>query len=375
MVIDAPGTWKPWKFEATVGARKERAATAAEVKEFEAHLLALRTILERAPGVTTPRGFSVEVWGHLAGYRVSLGQPEGSALPLGGGASFGAFPIFEYQRGGKTIREDTGETALLQFEINQLNAAMFEGKRVPDWIGSDSEGFLEPMALDDIAGFPRFGNILIFKKNPRPVWAPVSMEEAIDWIVASRKKELGEYREALERIQASLADAQNPAKKAERFAGFKAVAATQPDPQKFIADMEQVEKEAQDQLLAELAPDGNGTMTKVLEIEAAIADAGAWRNDLSPTDRAAQACFVKDGATARERFRAWTAAGCVPAVQPNIAFFDRSLPRSAPQVIVIPQVARCLDDQPEETSTPAGCSANRQLLSTVDKQALLDWLE
>ncbi len=375
MMVDAPGTWKPWKFEATVGARTERSATAADVKAFEGQLVALRAILQRAPGVATPKGFSVEVWGHLAGYRAAPGQPPASAVPLGGGASFGAFPIFEYERGGKTIREDTGETALLQFVVNQVSAAVFDGEPVPDWTGSDSEAFLEPPARGLVAGFHRFGDVLIIKTNPRPVWVPVSMEQAIGLTTAARAKELAEYREAADRIKADLADARDPAKKAERFAGFKTVAASQPDPQKFLADMEQVEKEAEARLVADLAPDGGGTMTKVVEIERAMADAGAWLKELSPADRAAPACFAQAGATPRERFRAGSIPGCVPAVQPNPAFFDRSLPRSVPQVVVVPQVARCMDNQPERVSTPAGCPANRQLLETLDKQALLEWLK
>ena len=115
---DAPGTWKPWKPLSTTtgaGGAKEQAATPALVKAFEGELLALNAILRRATGVASPVGFSVETWGYLAGYHVSEhapGQPAAGKLPIAGGLTFGAFPIFEYQRNGKTVREDTGETAL-----------------------------------------------------------------------------------------------------------------------------------------------------------------------------------------------------------------------------------------------------------------------
>ena len=63
-----PGTWKPWKpFSAISSARTASGATPAEVKAFEATLLELNAILRRAPGVATPRGFSVETWGVSAG--------------------------------------------------------------------------------------------------------------------------------------------------------------------------------------------------------------------------------------------------------------------------------------------------------------------
>ena len=95
-LVDAPGTWKPWKpFAAAASPRQEQAATPALVKAFEAELLALNAILQRAPGVAKPIGFSVETWGNLASYRRSEhapGQPAGAGMPVAGGLTFGAFP-------------------------------------------------------------------------------------------------------------------------------------------------------------------------------------------------------------------------------------------------------------------------------------------
>jgi len=80
---DAPGTWKPWKpLSTTTDARNDQAATPALVKAFEGEMLALDAILRRATGVASPVGFSVETWGHLAGYHVSEhapGQPAGAS--------------------------------------------------------------------------------------------------------------------------------------------------------------------------------------------------------------------------------------------------------------------------------------------------------
>ncbi len=116
-------------------------------------------------------------------------------------------------------------------------------------------------------------------------------------------------------------------------------------------------------------------MKRYLDTESAIADASAWLNALSPADRAAPACYVKSGSTPRERFRAGAGDGCEPVVQPNWAFFDASLPRSTPQVIVVPQVSRCFENQPANPRTPAGCPANRQLLLTWDEAAVRAWLQ
>src|SRR5204863_197901 len=152
----------------TTGTGKDQAATPAQVKAFESELLALNAILRRATGVASPVGFSVETWGYLAGYHKSEhapGQPAAGKLPIAGGFTFGAFPIFEYQKNGKTVREDTGETALQSFLINQIDASAFERGGVPDWGSLDHDAFLKPMPQGEIAGLPRFGDGLIIARD------------------------------------------------------------------------------------------------------------------------------------------------------------------------------------------------------------------
>jgi hypothetical protein len=77
------------------------------------------------------------------------------------------------------------------------------------------------------------------------------------------------------------------------------------------------------------------------------------------------------------RFRAGTAPGCLPLVRPNWQYFNKALPGSAPQLIVVNANAQCFDKTPDPTvrNTPGGgCAANRQLIHALDRQAVLDWL-
>src|SRR5262245_24878373 len=109
------GPWRPWSFTAIASARQERGATAAEVQAFQSRLQELAAIVKRAPAVATPVGFAGELWGNLNGYRnPAPGQPPGKAVPLAGALSFGAFPLIEFQRGGRLVNEDLkgGETEL-----------------------------------------------------------------------------------------------------------------------------------------------------------------------------------------------------------------------------------------------------------------------
>jgi hypothetical protein len=75
------------------------------------------------------------------------GQPAGRSLPLAGGLTFGAFPIVEYTRAGKTVREDTGETALFTFQVNELEPWMIGGQRPTEWEAVETDAFMQLMAV------------------------------------------------------------------------------------------------------------------------------------------------------------------------------------------------------------------------------------
>jgi hypothetical protein len=69
----------------------------------------------------------------------------------------------------------------------------------------------------------------------------------------------------------------------------------------------------------------------------------------------------------------------VPLVSPNDEFFDTSLPRSAPQVLIITPIERCFNtadkvNQEANSALPAGCAANRRLVETIVKDAMRAWL-
>src|SRR5580765_1832517 len=208
---DAAGTWKPWKpLAATTGAggAKEQAATPALVKAFEGELLAFNAILRRAAGVATPVGFSVETWGHLAGYHVSEhapGQPAAGKLPIAGGLTFGAFPIFEYQKNGKTVREDTGETALQTFLVNQIGSGLIDRGNVADWGSLDTDAFQKPMRQGEIAGLPRYGDGLIIARDPEALWTPLPQRGALDLVAKARQLVVQGFEERMAAYTARLA--------------------------------------------------------------------------------------------------------------------------------------------------------------------------
>jgi len=242
LLPDSPGTWKPWKpFSAIASTRTEQAVSAAQVKAFEAELVALNAILRRASGVASPVGFSVETWGHLAGYRVrehAPGQPARGALPIAGALTFGAFPIFEYERNGKIVRDDRGETALLQFAVNDIGPGLLDSGNVLEWGGVDRDAFLQPMPNGEIAGLPRYGDGVVIARNPEALWAPLPMSGALELVVVNRRGVVSDFQESLEKFTAQLAAVRDPAKRAQRAKAAKDASVNMPNPAAFIAQME-----------------------------------------------------------------------------------------------------------------------------------------
>ena len=378
---EAPGTWKAWKPMSTTGdSRQTRAATPALVKAFEAELVALNAILRRAQGVAAPVGFSVETWGHLDSYSAPTPtQPAGSSLPLAGGLTFGAFPIFEYERAGKMIREDTGETALMSFNVNELEWPLYGGSKITDFGSVNTEAFLQPVTGTPVAGLPRYGDALVIAKNNAPLWVPLPFAAALDIIATSRREVTVSYQESVAAVTQRLAGLRDPAKRAERLASAKETAAKMPNGDAFVAQMQQAWKIEEDQAVMELGPTG-GTGKGLAESTRAFNDVTSWLAELSPADRAASACYVAAAPSLRGRFRHGTDVGCVPIVKPNYKFFNAAAARSAAQVVLITPIARCFDTSnthnlEANSTSPAGCSANRKLVQTMDVEAIKVWLK
>ena len=379
---DAPGTWKPWKpLATTTGTGREQAATPALLKAFEAELLAFNAIARRATGVASPVGFSVETWGHLAGYRVSEhapGQPRAGGLPLAGGFTFGAFPIFEYVRNGKTIREDTGETALQGFLINQIGRGLIDRGNVADWGPVDTDAFLKPMPQGEIAGLPRYGDGLVIARDPAALWTPLSQRGALDLVVKARQLAVSGFEESMAAYTAQLAVVRDPAQRAKRIKEAQEAAATMPNPQAFIKQIEASIGVEEASLVKEMSPTA-GTGKSLLDAQRALAEVTDWIAELSPAELAAPACYAAKGTTLRARFPTAAPADCHPLVRPNYGYFNTTLPRSAPQVVIITGITRCFDtadkyNRDANSTSPAGCRANRALVETLDMGAVRAWL-
>ena len=379
---DAPGTWKPWKpFFAEATARKSSAATPVLVKAFETELIALNAILRRASGVASPVGFSVETWGNLGAYDVSAsapGQPSGAAMPLSGALTFGAFPIFEYVRGGKTIREDTGETALLSFRVNTLARGTIDSGHVDEWGSVDTDAYLQPLPQGEIAGIPRYGDGLVVARDPASLWTPLPLRGALNLTLEARKAVVAESQQSVDAFTEQLAQVRDPARRAARLKDAQEAAATLPDPQGFMKQIEESLRIEEATVMKELGPTGASSQ-RLLAAQRAVTEVSDSLAKLSPAELDAPSCYAAKGSSLAAKFRAAPASGCHPLVRPNYGYFNKALPRSTPQVVIITPITRCFNtadkyNNEANSPSPAGCRANRALVETMDKEALRAWV-
>jgi hypothetical protein len=375
--VSDPGRWRPWQFTAIASARRDRAATAAEVQAFEARLVELGQILRRAPVVAQPVGFVVGAYGYLAGYSGSApGQPAGRAVPLAGGFGFGAFSLFEYDRDGKTVREEGIATELLYFEVNQIQAAAFAASKPTEWGPLDTEAFIEPSTGVGFAGHPRVGDVFVIRKNPKPLWLPFSLGDALQPVVTLRRDEFGNRRDAYEKQVAGFAVWQTPAARAARRADWQKTAAMLPNGAEFLKNMESSDRGIETASRERLAP-GGPEAKSVAAAEREFREAEASLAALSAEARASAACYDTAASALAARFRAAADAprSCRALVTPNWAYFDAKLPRSAPQVVMLGLFTRCLSAESLKETNPSGCVINRKLVETLDWDAVLAWLD
>ena len=107
-------------------------------------------------------------------------------------------------------------------------------------------------------------------------------------------------------------------------------------------------------------------------VERELAAAKTAAAMLSATERAAPACYAARETVSLARFQGQAGGRCTALVRPNWKLFNSALRCSAPQIVVIARYEVCM--LPQNLPHPGGCVANRKLLETMDKQAILDWL-
>lgn len=373
----SPGTWKPWRFIAESDSRRVLGARPADLKELEAQLLGLNAIIKKTEGMTNPIGFSVETVGELdLGGRFSprAGEPALAARPLPAVLNFGAYPVTEFGRGAAARSDDTGETAQLLFFVNQLSQPLFSIEtNVPEFEKLDADVARLAPEQPDVLGFPRYGDTIVIKRSGAPIWSAVTFADALDLVARSIDVRLTDERGAVARVQQAYDDMKDPKKREARMAQYRKLAPQVKDPA-YLEKMTKTEADMESRADKEFLPQLAVVKAAVTKSEEDLAGVKTTLARLSAADKAAPACYASSDKVSVSRFRRGPAAGCEPLVRPNWTLFNPALPRSTPQLLTIANFDQCLV-QDRQVLHVGGCTANMRLLRSIDKAALLAWLQ
>jgi hypothetical protein len=225
----------------------------------------------------------------------------------------------------------------------------------------------------DVFGLPRYGDSLVIKKSAAPIWVAVPLSEALDLLARAIDLRLTAERDMMARAQQAYDDARDPNKREARMAQYRKLAPQVKDPA-YLEKMTKAEAEMEQQADKTWLPQIANAKAVVTKSEQELASVRATAAGLSPSDKAAPACYASTDKVSVSRFRRSPSPSCAPLVRPNWKLFNPALPRSAPQVLTISRFSQC--QTPESQSAHVGgCRANMRLLESIDKAALLAWLQ
>ncbi|MBI5638094.1 MAG: hypothetical protein HZA03_09015 [Nitrospinae bacterium] len=367
-----PGFLKAWEWAGQSGDLEHGGATAAEMKALVGKMLELRELLKASPVAGRPVGYNTILTGHFEPFHL----PERHDLkardfPLRALIWFGAFPQ-EFDDNGKLL-PTIGETTLMAFKVNMLPMWV---ENPTEWSDQLTDVSLHPRHFKDLAGLPHFGDIVVLKRNSRPLWLPVSFEESFKLILAQRKQKVAEFEKKAAELRKDYADYITPAHRAERQENYKLASRSQKDPAAFLAQMDQLDRTSEEVMCKQAegaAPDRDwhwwaDAIAKVKEAERDFAS-------LSAEQKAAPACYMDQSRSPNPDTRLPVSfvpidtPQCRPVIRPNWSYFDPALPRTAIQLLTV-WVRDCPAAKPSKDGNPAGCAANMALLQSLDWEAV-----
>ena len=341
-------------------------------KEMQAYRDKLRRIADwivAQPGLSPPRGFNIRGW--IMVVRSEHCPRSGSCLdkPV---AAWASAPLFAWAldlRTGKEFTEmEFGEDLNItinnpwtaignRYEIEHGVSAGKKAEDLPIWVDEKGNKFLiEPKRLSDVDGCPLYedinGNrqILVVTKISRPLFLPLSREVYLHSLIRWWERQLKSSEDAMEKMVAGPAAelyrkwmAESKERTRIRQQTIESIKKSNPaKAEAMLHQMEATEQKVTANFQRDMEKEqSNRTQGggKDVFLSRAEKDLAALRDALSqlqrklaamtPSERSAQARYMQD--------RPWENIDSpkgAPLVVINPDFMDRSLPRSAIQVIV-----------------------------------------
>jgi hypothetical protein len=307
-------------------------ATAADARTFQARVQAIADAIRAVPVWNPVRGVDGLLSITADADRVAAGRyrPLAAYMLVG---NFDHFVIVE--DGRERDKQVAGETSLVMITVNSLPQP---GRtRLTDAAG---DMFEAPARTGEFGGFPAYGDAFVVTPSTRPTSVPVPMERALTAAIAQRRKEAATaeaYIAQQERLYAAFIAPDAVAARQKKYADAVAKVAAKGDAAATEHERRYWERDEADNRAA--LEKGKSRDPKVSHNAAVVAGLKAAEDQLAamtPAARAGQACYADTGGDGlRLPVTPAGTAGCQPLVGKNPDFFDTTLPRTVPQIVVV----------------------------------------
>lgn len=349
------GTWTPSPLQPAAAAP---AQPPAAVQSMKAVLDALSSLLRATPEGASPTGWFMKEPRRYHPYYPNELPPgvTSQQLPIVFSSGFYPFYLADDLRNGAYVQVKGGETQGIYFEFNRLPGQVNQ----PVIAREDPPGaapvlfFTRPSTQVTFRGYPVLdGADLLITRAGRDPYTPVPYGRALRAALAEYEKDRVSAEQRLVSLKRKEAEALSPAYEQAMRDHFEKQSGSfrESNPQKYNLRLKSMERELvynREKARRDANPQRDEAGNWYWSPIDAAADAQRRAGALTPAESAEPACFLP---APREQGRyamrghvlpaSSAGSGCLPLVTQNFQYFDPKLPRTAPQLLLIPQFGRC----------------------------------
>ena len=371
------------------------AQTAAERAQMNATLDLLTALLKATPNGANGEGFwmmDARTLDYFDPFVLPAQTPLGK-YPLVFASGFFPFYHSDVETNGTWQMSVKGETESAYFNFNRLPELLDGSALLTEARPGDrpvEPFYLRPRVTATWQGLPVYeGQALVIARQGRDPWAPVPLARALKAAMGGFEKDRKTAEDRLSGYKKTLADVMAPEWEAQKRATFEKQNGElrTSRPTNYAARQRSLENELV-ALRQQAQADANPTRDAV----------GAWYwnpveahttavrqlAELTPAEAAEPSCFVELPVAERSHGRYTmpgsivseaSAPGCRQIGRTNWDYFDLSLPRTAPQILLVREFGRCVSVANDQLvskpvsrwdAPPQGCVQHAQIWRELD---------
>lgn len=386
------GKWDAGKMNARPGNGGQPVSLSpAEAAQVEAHLKSIAQVVESTPYAQAQRGWYANR--SVAWIRTRFAAPGFPLAKLPVESYYSLYPFhlmdkLTTKNGVKEWVPDwSHETTSITFTINgslpgPSQSAVYEeddrGYRVRWYAGAEPDGTFH--------GFPVYGGEAVIARKGRALFREVPLRRAIEKFLPLYREEVKTAEDRMRTLQQQLAETEAEAFAQKEMADFEqeygSWKTSRPRDYEFRRKtrLEWIERARQEARQQATPKEGSAEGRWYWEPKRAL-EAIERLSKEAAGDKAA--CFeTADSDTALYRAKGYVrAAGggprCKTLMEPDPGYFDATLPRTAPQLIRIGRLDRCIDVRTNAPAPgsyapeiPHGCNVHRALWAEMQWEKL-----